>query len=181
MTNNQPIINLRSLLEKDKLNGNNFLDWERNLRIVLRSEGGEDVLETPIPTLSATATDAEKANQKAIKEKSVVVTCLILASMESKLQKRFDLMDAYTIIATLKSMFVEQARVERYDTHKAILESKLEMGKPVGPHVFNMIGHFENMERLGFPYGQELATDIILHSLHDGFSQFRLNFNMNGD
>ena len=44
---NPAIINLRSIIEKNKLNGNNFLDWERNLRIVLRSEGRENVLDTP--------------------------------------------------------------------------------------------------------------------------------------
>jgi hypothetical protein len=30
--------NLRSILEKEKLNGTNFVDWNRNLRIVLRRE-----------------------------------------------------------------------------------------------------------------------------------------------
>ena len=89
-------------------------------------------------------------------------------------------MDAYNIIQQLKIMFRLQARVERYETHKAILKCELEAGKPVGEHVFKMIGHFENMERLGFPYSQELATDIILHSLHGGFKNFRLNFHMNG-
>ncbi|KAK8564636.1 hypothetical protein V6N12_058219 [Hibiscus sabdariffa] len=36
MANNS--ISLRSLLEKEKLNGINFLDWFRNLRIVLKQE-----------------------------------------------------------------------------------------------------------------------------------------------
>jgi hypothetical protein len=42
-----------------------------------------------------------------------------------------------------------------------------------------MIGYVENLERLGFPLEKELATDLILQSLPDGFSQFVLNFNMN--
>ena len=29
---------MRSVLEKEKLNGTNFLDWSRNLRIVLKQE-----------------------------------------------------------------------------------------------------------------------------------------------
>ena len=32
---------LRSLLEKEKLNGTNFLDWFRNLRMVLKQERKE--------------------------------------------------------------------------------------------------------------------------------------------
>ena len=89
-------------------------------------------------------------------------------------------MDAYNIISQLKTMFRLQARVERYETLKAIHECELEAGKQVGEHVFKMIGHFANMERLGFPCSQELAIDIILHSLHGGFKTFRLNFHMNG-
>ena len=46
MTNN--IISLRSLLEKEKLNGTNFLDWFRNLRIVLKQERKEFVIEEPV-------------------------------------------------------------------------------------------------------------------------------------
>ena len=40
---------LRSILEKDKLNGTNYSDWVRNLRIVLRADKKESVLDTPIP------------------------------------------------------------------------------------------------------------------------------------
>ena len=46
MTNNT--ISLRSLLEKEKLNGTNFLDWFRNLRIVLKQEWKEFVIEEPV-------------------------------------------------------------------------------------------------------------------------------------
>ena len=41
--------NLRSILEKEKLTGTNFMDWYHNLRIVLRAEKKEDVLDTPLP------------------------------------------------------------------------------------------------------------------------------------
>ena len=46
MTNNT--ISLRSLLEKEKLNGTNFLDWFRNLRMVLKQERKEFVIEEPV-------------------------------------------------------------------------------------------------------------------------------------
>ncbi|KAJ9551914.1 hypothetical protein OSB04_015959 [Centaurea solstitialis] len=44
-TNN---LSLRSILEKDKLTGSNFLNWERNLQIVLRHERKWYVLEEPL-------------------------------------------------------------------------------------------------------------------------------------
>ena len=36
----------------------------------------------------------------------------------------------------------------------------------VKAHVFKMIGYVENLERLGFPLGQELVTNLIIQSLH---------------
>jgi hypothetical protein len=42
-----------------------------------------------------------------------------------------------------------------------------------------MIGYMENLRRLGFPLGKELATYLILQSFPDRFRQFFRNFNMN--
>ena len=57
MTSNiAPTMSLRSILENDKLNGTNFLDWYRNLIIILRQERKEYILDQPIleePTSSA--------------------------------------------------------------------------------------------------------------------------------
>ncbi|XP_017617618.1 uncharacterized protein LOC108462145 [Gossypium arboreum] len=52
-------------------------------------------------------------------------------------------------------------------------------GTPVGTHVLKMIDYIESLEKLGFPLCVELATDVILQSLLDSFSQIFLNFNMN--
>ena len=42
-------LSLRSILKKDKLNGTNFLDWYRNLRIVLKQERKEYILDQLVP------------------------------------------------------------------------------------------------------------------------------------
>ncbi len=49
MTTNSQTLSLRLVLEKDKLNGINFLDWYRNLRIVLKHERKLYVLEADAP------------------------------------------------------------------------------------------------------------------------------------
>ncbi|XP_021767818.1 uncharacterized protein LOC110732208 [Chenopodium quinoa] len=176
MSRNNDSFNLRSILEKDKLNNNNFLDWERNLRIVLKSEGMEDVLNTEIPVLAENATQAQKANEKRIRERSMPITCLMLAMMEPNLQKRFETMDAYSIIQNLRSMFQELASQERYITAKQLLDIKLLPGQKLHDHMFKMIGLFENLRRLGVNYGEEFANDIVLCSLHDGYKEFRLHY-----
>jgi len=45
---------------------------------------------------------------------------------------------------------------------KALHECKMAEGASVSSHVIKMIGYIENLERLGFPYNQDLAIDIIL-------------------
>ena len=77
MSNDNLKFTLRSIVEKNKLNGTNFLDWERNLRIVLRSEEREDVLSTPIPVITDTSSDEEKANEEKLRSESLPVTCLM--------------------------------------------------------------------------------------------------------
>jgi hypothetical protein len=46
---NDSTFNLWFVLDKEKLNGANFIDWYRNLRIVLRQEKIEYVLQEPYP------------------------------------------------------------------------------------------------------------------------------------
>ncbi|KAK4417104.1 hypothetical protein Salat_2535900 [Sesamum alatum] len=75
-------------------------------------------------------------------------------------------------------MFGKAARVKRFETVTAILESRQNDDELVGPHVLRMIRFFENLESLGVPLGNELATDIILYTLHKGYANFVVNYHM---
>ena len=99
-------MSLRSILEKDKLNRTNFLDWYRNLRIVLKQERKEYILDQPVP--NKPAANAPKAQKDAYSKHlndSIDVTYLMLRCMDSNIQKQLIEMDAYTIIGHLKEMF----------------------------------------------------------------------------
>ena len=61
---------------------------------------------------------------------------------------------------------------------KAFAETKLAEGAPVGPHVIKMVGYTQRLEKLGFPLGQELATDFILTSLPPSYGNFVSNYHM---
>ena len=99
-------LSLRSILEKDKPNGTNFLDWYRNLRIVLKQERKEYILDQLVPDEPAVnAPRAQKDAHSKHFNDSINVTCLMLGSMDSNLQKQLMEMDAYTIIGHLKEMF----------------------------------------------------------------------------
>ncbi|KAK8980543.1 hypothetical protein V6N11_074154 [Hibiscus sabdariffa] len=178
MANNS--ISLRSLLEKEKLNGINFLDWFRNLRIVLKQERKEYIIEEPVPDEpAANAPRADKDKFKKHMDDMVDVGCLMLATMNSELQKQHENMVAYEMIQNLKEIYEGQARQERYETSKALFQCKMTEGTPEGAHVIKMMGYIQTLEKVGFSLKDELATDLILQSLPDSFKPFVLNFNMN--
>ncbi|KAJ9559847.1 hypothetical protein OSB04_005007 [Centaurea solstitialis] len=176
-TNN---FSLRSILEKDKLTGSNFLDWERNLMIVLRHERKWYVLEEPLG--EAPPANAPAAARNAHKKHSddlLDVACLMLATMSPDLQAGLINTNAYDMIRQLRDMFQTQARTERYDATKAFNECKMIKGTSVSDHVMKMKRHLDHLERLGHPVPLQLATDTILNSLSDDYKPFVVNYNMN--
>ncbi|XP_066309082.1 uncharacterized protein, partial [Miscanthus floridulus] len=178
---NQPFT-LRSILEKDKLNGTNYADWIRNLRIVLRAEKKEEILDTPL--LDEPADNAPAVEKNAYKkacDADLEVSCLMLACMEPDLQLQFDNNHAaHDMIVVLNDMFQTQARTERFNVSKAFAKTKLADGAAVGPHVIKMVGYTQRLEKLGFPIGPELATDFILVSLPPSYGNFIMNYHMHG-
>ena len=172
---------LRSILEKDKLNGTNFATWFRNLRIVLRHDKKEHVLETQLPAEpDVDESTAVKNSYRRSCDESIEISCLMLAYMEPDLQQQFENVEAFDMIESLKGMFQAQARTERYNVSRALLECKLKEANPLIPHVIKMVGYTQSLEKLGFPLSQELATDVILASLPPSYGAFISNYHMHG-
>ncbi|KAL4361042.1 hypothetical protein GQ457_04G019040 [Hibiscus cannabinus] len=178
MANNT--ISLRSLLKKEELNGINFLDWFCNLRIVLKKKRKEYIIEEAVPNdPGPNAPRADKDKFKKHTDDMLDVGCLMLATMTPELQKQHEDMVAYEMIHNLKEIYERQAGKESYETSKALFQSKMSEGSPVGAHVIKIVGYIQTLEKLGFALNDELAIDIVLQSFPDSFSQFILNINMN--
>ena len=163
----QPNFALKSILEKDKLNGTNFTTWYRNLRIVLE----DPLLEEPADNASATT---KNAYQKLVDE-SMEISCLMLACMDPDLQQHFENVEAYDMIESLKSMFQTQAWTERFNVWRSLMDCKLKEGDPLSPHVIKMIVYVQALDRLGFPLLDELAIDAVLGSLPPSYGTFISN------
>src|SRR4051812_25994501 len=113
-----PQFNLGPLIEKEKLkvDGSNYADCVRSLRIVLRS-AKKDYVRT-IPLLEASGPDATAAEQNVHQTKlddSVVVQCLMTACMESELQGRFENTVPHLIIQELDALYAKHARIEHHE------------------------------------------------------------------
>ncbi|KAL4334104.1 hypothetical protein GQ457_07G005310 [Hibiscus cannabinus] len=100
------MISLRSLLEKEKLNGINFLDWFKNFRIVLKPERKEYAIEELVPNdIGANAPRADKDKFKKYMDDMVDFGSLMLATMTLELQKQHEDMVAYAMIQNLKEIY----------------------------------------------------------------------------
>ena len=173
---------LLSLLSKDILTGPNYVDWVRSLRIALRYEKKEYVLDQPLPEgrLAANASAEVRANRQKHSDDSMEVSCLMLACMSAELQKTCDQMGAFEMANTLREMFQQQARQERYETVCGLLSCKMKETEPVSGHVLKLKGFIDRLERLGVTIPEELTIDMILYSLPSSYHQFIINYNMNG-
>ena len=120
-------MNLRSIMDADKLNGPNFLDWIKNMRIVLQREKIAYVLVDPLP--HSPIVDAFERVQRAYQKHlvdSARVGLFIFTSMSPKLQKQYKAMDVYFIVRHIREFYNEQARTERFNFSNLLFHSKLE-------------------------------------------------------
>ncbi|XP_019057733.1 PREDICTED: coiled-coil domain-containing protein 103-like [Tarenaya hassleriana] len=143
-----PTVSLRSILEKDKLTGTNFLNWYRTCRIVLWNEKKMYILEGALPTEHPT--NAARAVRDAwLKHQNddLEVSCLMLGTISPELQRQFEGVNAFGLLEQLKIMFQEHARVEKYNTLKNLLACRMTTGQSVSAHVLKMKGHLEELER----------------------------------
>ena len=131
------------------MNGSNYIDWSRNLRIVLKQEKNLYVLDAPLPNEPArNATVVQRETYKTKKCNSNDVTSLMLATMVPELQKQFMDQEAYGIIVHLKEMFQEQARYESFVTTKALTFCRMTPGTPVSTHILKTKGYLDTLEKL---------------------------------
>ena len=138
------------------------------------------VLDNEIPN-EPPANNAPRAERDAYSKHlndSMDVTCLMLTTMNSELQKQFEEMEAFDMMVHLKGMFQEQARHERFTTTKALNACKMTPGTSVCAHVLKMKGLIDQLDKLGAPISHELATYLIIGSLPESYDQFVMNYNM---
>ena len=117
------VLNFNAFLEKTKLkdDGSNYMDWVRNLRIILVAAKKDYVLEAPLGEAPIPENqDVMNAWQQRADDYSLV-QCGMLYSLEPGLQKRFEKHGAYEMFEELKLVFQAHARVERYDVLEAPL------------------------------------------------------------
>ncbi|CAH9082213.1 unnamed protein product [Cuscuta europaea] len=176
-------LSLRSILDTCKLTGPNFLDWERNVRLVLRQENIEYVLDTPVPKIPDANSPEFATFDLTTREKHVTdaktVQCVMLAAMSMELQRQHDRMSAFEMLEHLKSLFDSESQTLEYELLTDIFKCRLQEGGNVSEHVLKMIGIIERVATTGIKFEDRVSAAIILYSLPSSFTNFIVNYNLN--
>ncbi|GJY45530.1 zinc finger, CCHC-type containing protein [Tanacetum coccineum] len=181
-TNNHLIF--RSFLEKDKLTRPNFLDWYRNLRIVLKAKKKLVYLEQPVPLIPTYVAPAKTVHVDVLATHTrwvhaqQEIACLMLTSKTPKLQKNLEYFNVNDTLKELKTLFSQQAEHELLETVKALYACKQEKEKSVSSYVLKMKSYLDQLERLGNLVSLNFGVSLILTSLSKDYEGFVQNYNM---
>ncbi|GJU79549.1 hypothetical protein Tco_1281914 [Tanacetum coccineum] len=148
------------LLEKQKLTGPNFIDWYRQLRIVLSIDDKLNYLEQPLPpapVAPAGSTRLPPENLAATNcswvKGSKEIAGLMLMTMEPEIQRNLETLHANDMLKELKALFAQQAEQELLQTTRDFHACKQEEAV-------------------------KLACILILIGLRKEFDGFVQNYNM---
>ncbi|XP_031392271.1 uncharacterized protein LOC116204320 [Punica granatum] len=181
MINMKSMNPLTCILNDNRLTGPNFLDWLRNLNIVLNMEALGYILETQeieLPGRDATSDQQDAYDQWFVDDTKVC--CYMLASMSNELQNQHENMkSSCEILKNLRELYRENSRTARYEISKELFHAKMQEGIEVAAHVQKMIRLIPQLEKIEFQMDKELHVDLVLQSLLDSFSGFIVNFYMN--
>ncbi|XP_042422622.1 uncharacterized protein LOC122010221, partial [Zingiber officinale] len=172
---------LSIILQQNRLTGPNYIDWKRNLDIVLTAESYKYVLTEQCPDApTGESTQEEIEYHRKWVKADEMARCYILASMSNVLQHQHqDLPTAYDIMNNLKELFGHQDRASRQEAMRKIMTATMQEGTPVRDHILKMMAYLNEIQILGGEIDGETQIDMILQTLPRSFEQFRLNYNMN--
>nr|GEW22851.1 zinc finger, CCHC-type [Tanacetum cinerariifolium] len=147
----------RGFFEKQKLTEPNFIDWYRQLRIVISIEDKLHYLEQPIPPVLL-APEGQQIAPEILEAHNAWVKGL----------KEIE----------LKTLFAQQAKQELLQTTRDFQSCKQEEGQSVSSYVLKMKGYIDNLERLGHPVTLGVGVSLILIGLRKEYDGFVQNYNM---
>ena len=103
------------ILKENKLTGPNYIDWKKNLNLVLTAEEYKFVLtEVCPPPPDSISTPEDDAAYHMWQKTDKLAKCYILALMSNVLQYQHESMQtAYDIMLNLKKIFGDQNRANR--------------------------------------------------------------------
>ncbi|KAL5545007.1 hypothetical protein UlMin_008791 [Ulmus minor] len=173
---------LSSILNQNKLTGDNFVDWKRNLLIVLSFEKHKYVLEKECPPVpNENASSAESMAFDNWVNSNAITRCYMMASMNSVLQKQHErYINAREIMHNIEDMFGGQSVLVHHAAIRNLMNCKHKIGAPIKDHMLTMIGYLAKAQNHGYEIDADTQMKMIFNSLSKEFIPFRTIFNLSG-
>ncbi|XP_077249088.1 uncharacterized protein LOC143888515 [Tasmannia lanceolata] len=169
------------ILEDNKLTSPNYVDWKRNLTLVLTAAKVHWVLTTEVPELPGPEAPQD-VRDRATKwhEDDQMAKCYILWSMSNvSQQQHVGMASSMDIMHNLREMFGQQNRSSRQIAIKGLISTKMVEGTLVRDHMLKMMGYVNELEVLGAMLDGESQVDMVLASLPLSFNDFVMNYHKN--
>ena len=143
---------LSSILNQNKLTGDNFADWKRNLLIVLSFEKHKYVLEKycpPLPKENASSKESMAFDNWV--NLNEIARCYMMAIMNNVLQKQHEgYLNARDIMHNIEDIFGGQSVLVRQAAIRNLMNCKHKPGTPIKDHMLTVIGYLVEVQSHGF-------------------------------
>ncbi|KAL5539680.1 hypothetical protein UlMin_045094 [Ulmus minor] len=158
---------LSSILNQNKLTGDNFVDWKRNLLIILSFEKHKYVLEKdcpPVPKENASSEES-MAFDNWVKSNEIA-RCCMMASMNSVLQKQHEgYLIARDIMHNVEDMFGSQSVLVCQAAVRNLMNCKHKFWTPIKDHMLTVIGYLAEAQSHGYEIDADTHMEMIFESL----------------
>ena len=162
------------------LDGTNYNDWFRNIKLALRYEDKEYVLEKELIEIDESEANPEEiVAYKKHCDDATKVACIMVATMTPELQRFYEDYWLYEMNKDLVEKFRKRASQERYEVVKSLMACKLKDGESVCNHVQKMQRYIERLAKLNVMIDDDFAIDIVLNSLPSSYDQFIMTYHLN--
>jgi hypothetical protein len=162
---------LCELTGRQKLIGPNYLEWELNLRKVLKTLKMEKLIDLPLKDVPPeTAHDMWHFLHSLYVDKLNLVYHLMKASLSADLQEECKGMHPYEMKCHLGHGYEHQARAERLKLTRELFSFKCREGQSVGAYGDKVLRLAKRLNDLGAEISDEMQEDIIVNSLPESYS-----------
>ena len=150
-----------------KEDGSNFVDCYLRLRTVLKRANILFVIEEPVGEPPGNNMDEKVMLDYHNRRRTYSIAKSVLeVCMSQELCDQFEETNAYDMIDMLKSMFMHQFRVARFELENEFLSTKMEENTCLKTHLAKMHGiHLSLVEDFDYWTTEESAINTVLHSL----------------
>ncbi|GMN19147.1 hypothetical protein TIFTF001_042830 [Ficus carica] len=166
---------------QNKLIGNNFNDWKRNLLIILNFEKRRFILTQPrLPTPAIDAPDREFVAFKCWDNSNLSAMCYIRVSMSNVLQKHHEEHETSKhVMDNLEEMFGEQTIQAKTDAIKGLMNCKQKVGTLIKEHMMKIMAYLSEAQANGAEIDAATQLVMIFQTLSKDFDLFQASYNLN--